>query len=117
MATLGPIRAKAGHVVDAQLFSDMSLGASWPFGTKPGFVVVALGQFLILLDVHVETFITVLTVAVLVVELTFAHLSQVVLVQIVAVISFLTQPFEPVLAYIVVVGPRVVVSAMVVCAL
>lgn len=57
---------------------------------------------------HVQALVTVLAIAVLVVELAFAHLPQVVLVEIVARLSLLAKALEPVFTHIVVVGPAVV---------
>ena len=58
---------------------------------------------------HIQALVTILTEAILIVELTFAHLAQIVLMEVVASIAFLAEAFEPMLADIVIVlSPKVV---------
>ncbi len=52
---------------------------------------------------HIQTLVAILAVSVLVVELAFAHLPQIILMQVVAGIALLAQALEPVLADIVVI--------------
>ena len=51
----------------------------------------------------VETFVAVLAVAVLIEELTLAHLAQVVLVEIITGVPLFAETLEPMLAYVVVI--------------
>ncbi len=57
---------------------------------------------------NIEALVSVLAIPILVVELTFAHLSQVVFVEVVTGITFLAKSLEPVLADIVVVLAAIV---------
>lgn len=60
----------------------------------------------------IETFVSVLAVPVLVEELAFAHLPQVVFMQIVARISLLAKAFKPMFADVVVIVASVVVLGL-----
>lgn len=103
------VGAEAGHVELAQLAAHVPVGAARALLAEPAVVVLAHGQLGVLLDVHVQTLVAVLAVAVLVEELALAHLAQVVLVQVVARVALLAQALEPVLAHVVVVVAAVVV--------
>ena len=52
---------------------------------------------------HVKTLISVLTIPVLIVELALTHLPQIVFMEVVTGIAFLTEALEPVLAHVVVI--------------
>jgi len=58
---------------------------------------------------HIEAFVTILTVSVLIEELTFTHFPKVILVKIIAGVAFLAKTLEPMFTDIVVVLPTVVV--------
>jgi hypothetical protein len=107
MLALRAFWAEACHVELAQLTSDMSLAASGALGTEAFVVVLTHGQLRPFLDVHVQALISILAVPVLIEELTFAHLPQIVLVEVVARITLLAQPLQPMLADVVIVGPAV----------
>lgn len=57
---------------------------------------------------HIQTLIPILTVSVLIEELTFTHFPQIIFVEVIAGVAFLAKPLKPVLAYIVVVLTAVV---------
>jgi len=60
--------------------------------------------------VEVKALVTILTVAIQIVELALTHLAQVVLVQVVTSVALFTERFEPVLADIIVVVAGVVMT-------
>lgn len=76
--TLFTIRTEPGKVKLAQPLSHMSFATSWTFLTEACTVVVTYWKLGVFFDVHIQAFVSVLTVSILVVELTFTHLSQVV---------------------------------------
>lgn len=112
MLTLRAIRAETSHVELAQLPPDMSLAASWTFLAEAFVVVFAHGQFRAFLDVDIQALITILAVPILIEELAFAHLSQVVFVEVVAGIPLLAQALQPVFADIVIVCSAVVMLCL-----
>lgn len=87
----------------------MSVRTPWTFLTESLVIVIAQRKLRILLDMNIKTLVAILTVAVLVVELTFAHLSEVVFVKVVTCIALFTEPLEPMFADIVVIVATVVV--------
>lgn len=109
MLTLFPIWTKAGKIELAQLPPNVPLSASWALLAKSAVIVFAQRQLRIFLDMDVQTFITVLAIPVLVEELTFAHLPQIILVEVIARIALFAETFKPVLADIVVVVTAIVV--------
>lgn len=108
MFTLRAVRAEPSHVKLAQLPSNMALAAPWTFVAKTFVVLFAHGQLGAFLDMDVQALITILAVAVLIIELAFAHLSKVVLVEIITSISLLAQALQPMLADVVVVRAAIV---------
>lgn len=110
VGTIPPLGTKPRQIEPAKLPPHMSFTASRPLLAEAFIVVVAQGQPRLLLDMQIEALVAVLAVAVLVVELALAHLAEVVLMQVVAVVALHAQRFEPVLADVVVVlTPEVVV--------
>jgi hypothetical protein len=57
---------------------------------------------------NIQALVSVLAIPILIVELTFAHLSQIVFVEVVTGVSFLAKALEPVLADVVVVLAAIV---------
>jgi len=57
---------------------------------------------------NIEALVSVLAIPILIVELTFAHFSQVVFVEVVTGIAFLAKPLEPVLADVIVILATIV---------
>ena len=103
------IGTEAGQVEFAEFPPNVSLAASGTFLAETLVVLLAHGQLTILLDVDIQTFIAILTEAVLIVELAFAHLSKIVLMEIVAGIAFLAKSLQPVFADVVIILPAEVV--------
>lgn len=111
LGTIPALRTEPRQIEFAKLPPHMPFTASRPLLTETFIVVLAQGQSRLLLDVQIEALIAVLAVAVLVVELALAHLAEVVLMQVVAVVTLHAQGFEPMLADVVVVlTPEVVVA-------
>ena len=59
---------------------------------------------------NIQTFIAILAVSILVVELALAHLAEVVFVQVIAFISLLAKTFQPMFTHVVVVVSSIVVG-------
>ncbi len=88
----------------------MPLPTPRPLLTKPPIIILTQFPSTLLFHMKVKTLIPILTIPILIVELTFTHLPQIILVEIIACIALFAQSFEPVLAdvvVIVVVAPRV----------
>lgn len=59
---------------------------------------------------NVETFVAILTVPILVIKLTLAHLAKVVFVQIITLIPLLAKALQPMFTNVIVVVPSIVVG-------
>jgi hypothetical protein len=103
MLALPAVGTESSEIELTKLSPDVAVWTSGTLFAKPLVVVFTHWQLGTFLDMDVETLVTILTVAILVVELTLAHLSKVVFVQIVASIAFLAQALEPMFAYIIVI--------------
>lgn len=108
--TLSPIGTEPGKVEFTDLPPHVPVATPRALLTEAPVVLLAQRQPRLLLDVQIQTLVPVLAVAILIVELTLAHLPQVVLVEIVARIALLAQRLEPVLADVVVIVAVVVVA-------
>ena len=103
MLAIRTIRTEASHVEQADLSPHMSLATSGALLAEAFIVILTHGKLAVLLDVHVKAFISILTVAMLIIMLTLGHLPQVVFMEIITGITLLAQTFQPVFAYVVVV--------------
>src|SRR6202012_4605542 len=106
-----PVGTKPSKVEPTEFPPHKAIRPPRAFLSEAFIVVFAHGQFRTFLDMHVKALVALLTISILVVELALAHLSQIVLMQVITSISFLTKPLEPVFAHVVVV---LVVAAKVV---
>lgn len=75
MLAISAVWTEASHVEFTERPTHVSLVAFWTLLAEASVVVIAQRQFRIFLDMNVEAFVAILTITVLVEELTFAHLA------------------------------------------
>lgn len=90
----------------------MSVWASRSLLTETLVVVFTQGKFGVFLDMNIKTFVSILTIAILVEELTLAHLSKIVFVEVVACIALFAEALEPMFADIIVIISAVVMLGL-----
>lgn len=92
------LRTEPGKVVRTDLLADMTLGAQRSQGTEPTVIVLTSGTSSFLADVMVQAIVAVGTVSGAREGLAFGHASEIVLVEIFAFETLLTEPLEEVFA-------------------
>lgn len=85
-----PVRTESRKVKLANIATHMTLIASRTFLTEAGVVVFAQWKLRVFLDMDIKALVSILAVSILIIELAFAHLAQIIFVQVVALVAFFT---------------------------
>ena len=102
--TVSSIWAESGQIKRTQRLLNMPLRTPRPKRTKSPLKPLTLHPPTLLINMQIQTLISIRAKPISAKEVTLWHLPQIILVQEFAVVAFLAEPAQPVLAYEVVVG-------------